>query len=109
MCERPANTAVFFQKSASTRTAMKRIWLIIAAVLATLCGESSQILIAETIAIDLTQWRAPDISKVGEDPFGALVKYGHALFTDTANEIGPEVADASKRFTGNNMSCQNCH
>src|SRR5215467_2628460 len=88
---------------------MKRIWLIVAAVSAGLCAESSQILIAETVAIDLTQWTAPDISKVGDDPFGALVKYGHALFTDTANEIGPEVADATRRFAGNNLACQNCH
>ena len=64
---------------------------------------------AETVAIDLTQWTPPDISKVGEDPFGELVRYGHALFTDTPNEIGPEVSDAAKRFAGNNLACQNCH
>jgi mono/diheme cytochrome c family protein len=32
--------------------------------------------------IDLTKWTPPDISAVGDDPFGTLVKYGHALFTD---------------------------
>src|SRR5262249_45097774 len=70
---------------------------------------SNQMSAAETVAIDLTQWTPPDISKVGEDPFGDLVKYGHALFTDTPNEIGPEVSDAAKRFAGNNLACQNCH
>src|SRR5215467_12833723 len=70
---------------------------------------SNQISAAETVAIDLTQWAPPDISKVGEDPFGELVRYGHALFTDTPNEIGPEISDVAKRFAGNNLACQNCH
>ena len=52
---------------------------------------------------------APDLSAVGDDPFGKLVKYGHALMTNTANEIGPTVADPQKRFSGNNLACQNCH
>jgi len=46
---------------------------------------------------------------VGDDPFGKLVKYGHALFADTANEIGPAVSDPGMRFAGNNLACQNCH
>jgi thiosulfate dehydrogenase len=46
---------------------------------------------------------------VADDPFGALVKFGYALFTDTANEIGPTVSDPGRRFAGNNLSCQNCH
>jgi thiosulfate dehydrogenase len=88
---------------------MKRIWLIAAAVLAGPWTGSNQTSAAERAAIDLTQWTPPDISTVGDDPFGALVKYGHALFTDTANQIGPEVADATRRFAGNNLTCQNCH
>jgi thiosulfate dehydrogenase len=59
--------------------------------------------------VDLTKWTAPDIAAVGDDPFGQRVKYGYALFTDTANEIGPMVADPARRFTGNNLACQNCH
>jgi len=89
--------------------AMKRIWLIVATLGASVWIGSNQILAAETVTIDLTQWTPPDISKVGEDPFGELVKHGHALFTDTANQIGPEVSDAAKRFAGNNLTCQNCH
>lgn len=64
---------------------------------------------AESINIDLTQWSPSDIATVEDDPFGRLVKYGHALFTDTANEIGPAVSDPTRRFTGNNLACQNCH
>src|SRR5271166_4877228 len=51
-------------------------------------------------SIDLTQWTPPNIAAVGDDPFGALVKYGYALFTDTANEIGPTASDATRRFAG---------
>jgi thiosulfate dehydrogenase len=65
--------------------------------------------IAGSSDIDLTRWAPPDIATVGDDPFGALVKYGHALFTNTANEIGPTVSDATRRFAGNNLTCQNCH
>jgi len=61
------------------------------------------------VDIDLTQWTPPDISTLADDPFGKLVKYGYALFTDTANEIGPTVSDSTRRFAGNNLACQNCH
>jgi len=88
---------------------MKRIWLIVTTLGANVWIGSNQMSAAETVAIDLTRWTPPDMSKVGEDPFGDLVKYGHALFTDTPNEIGPEVSDAAKRFAGNNLACQNCH
>ena len=88
---------------------MKRIWLIVTTLGAIVWIGSNQLSPAETVAIDLTRWTPPDISKVGEDPFGQLVKYGHALFTDTPNEIGPEVSNAAKRFAGNNLACQNCH
>src|SRR6266404_8222240 len=93
------------------RCDMKRSWLIsIAAKLsaaAFVAGRDLQA--AEPIKIDLTQWTPPDIAMVGDDPFGKLVKYGHALFADTANEIGPAVSDPKMRFAGNNLACQNCH
>jgi thiosulfate dehydrogenase len=59
--------------------------------------------------VDLTHWTPPDVATVADDPFGALVKYGFALFTDTANEIGPTVSDPARRLAGNNLACQNCH
>jgi thiosulfate dehydrogenase len=64
---------------------------------------------AESVKVDLTQWTPPELSGVTDDPFGRLVKYGHTLFTDTANEIGPTVTDPARRFAGNNLVCQNCH
>ena len=64
---------------------------------------------ADAVTIDLAQWTPPDIATVGNDPSAELVKYGYALVTDTANQIGPTVADERKRFAGNNLACGNCH
>ena len=90
---------------------MKHSWLILlAATLSTAALMVGRDLsAAESINIDLTQWTPPDIATVADDPFGKLVKYGHALSTDTANEIGPAVSDPTRRFAGNNLTCQNCH
>jgi thiosulfate dehydrogenase len=71
--------------------------------------EAGGLVARDVIAVDLTRWSPPDLAAVGDDPFGALVKHGHALITNTANEIGPTVADPGKRFSGNNLACQNCH
>src|SRR5262249_16508256 len=64
---------------------------------------------AQPVTVDLIHRAPPDIGTVGDDPFGKLVQYGHALFTDTANEIGPMAADLNKRFAGNNLACESCH
>jgi thiosulfate dehydrogenase len=88
---------------------MKRICSIFATLSASFLIAAGQPLRAETIVIDLTRWTPPDISTVGDDPFGKLVKYGHQLFADSANEIGPFVSDMSKRLAGNNLACGNCH
>ena len=63
----------------------------------------------EPATIDLTKWVAPDITRVGDDPFGQLVKYGYALFTETADQIGPTAPETARRFAGNNLACRNCH
>jgi thiosulfate dehydrogenase len=86
---------------------MKRVALLIATLLSYIL--LAEELLAEPAKVYLTQWGPPDIATVGDDPFGTLVKYGRALLTDTANEIGPSVADPDKHFTGNNLACQNCH
>src|SRR5580658_7382574 len=63
----------------------------------------------EVAQVNLTAWTPPGIESVGDDALGKLVKYGYALMTDTANQIGPMVADPAKRYSGNNLTCQNCH
>lgn len=42
-------------------------------------------------------------------PDGALIAQGHQLVIRTFAFIGPEVADPTKRYAGNNLACQNCH
>src|SRR5258708_5258443 len=79
------------------------------AVLAANVTTGSGALAADVVQVKLTEWASPDISTVGDDAFGKLVKYGFALMTDTANQIGPAVADPAKRYSGNNLTCQNCH
>ena len=87
---------------------MKRVALLVATLLSYIVL-ADQELPAEPAQVDLTQWGPPDIATVGNDPFSTLVKYGRALLTDTANQIGPSVPDPAKRLTGNNLACQNCH
>jgi thiosulfate dehydrogenase len=64
---------------------------------------------AEAPPFDLGAWTPPQIGAVGDDPFGRLVKYGHALMVDTPNQIGPAAANPARRYAGNNLTCQNCH
>jgi thiosulfate dehydrogenase len=58
---------------------------------------------------DVARWTRPDIGAVADDENGELIKYGYALITDTANQIGPDVTDPTKRYSGNNLTCQSCH
>ena len=64
---------------------------------------------ADVPQIDLAEWTPPSIGSVGDDPFGKLVRYGYALFTDTPNQIGPTAPDPAKRFSRSSLTCQNCH
>jgi thiosulfate dehydrogenase len=90
---------------------MKRIPLIslLTALASVTLATTQAASAADTATVDLTKWTAPDIASVGDDPFGQLVKYGQALISDTANQIGPNAADPAKRFSGNNLNCQSCH
>ncbi len=56
-----------------------------------------------------TPWSVPDADKLPDDSWGRTVRYGRDLVVTTYALIGPEVTDASHRFAGNNLSCQNCH
>ena len=90
---------------------MKRVnrCFLTGVLLAAALIEAGNLPARDLATVDLAQWSPPDLAAVGDDPFGKLVKYGHALVTDTANAIGPTVADPGKRFSGNNLACQNCH
>src|SRR5689334_17221609 len=72
--------------------------MFVAGALATfMMFSASSLIAADPPRVDLATWTPPDIGSVGDDPFGELVKFGHSLFTDTANQIGPTVADPAKR------------
>jgi hypothetical protein len=43
------------------------------------------------------------------DASGLEVRKGRDLITATYAYIGPDVADASNRYAGNNLACSNCH
>jgi len=84
------------------------MWVVAVAAAANVAAGRGA-LAADVVQIKLTEWTPPDISTVGDDAFGKLVKYGYALMTDTANQIGPMVSDPAMRYSGNNLTCQNCH
>jgi thiosulfate dehydrogenase len=91
---------------------MKRFICVISVVAVFVAANvtaSRSVLSADVPQINLTQWTPPDINTVGDDAFGKLVKYGYALMTDTANQIGPAASDSARRYSGNNLTCQNCH
>jgi thiosulfate dehydrogenase len=52
---------------------------------------------------------AYDVSKLPDDRYGRLVKYGEQLTNRTFAYLGPEVKDAKMRYAGNNLSCASCH
>jgi thiosulfate dehydrogenase len=89
---------------------MKRSLYIIPVAAALVAASAMTSLPAtEIAAVDLAEWSPPQIKTVPDDAFGKLVKYGYALMTDTANQIGPAASDPAKRYSGNNLTCQNCH
>jgi thiosulfate dehydrogenase len=54
-------------------------------------------------------WRVPSVDELADDDWGRTVRLGRDLTAATPTLIGPEVADAARRFAGNNLSCQSCH
>lgn len=54
-------------------------------------------------------WVIPNADKLSDDTWGKTVRYGRDLVVNTFSLIGPEVADPTHRFSGNNLACQSCH
>lgn len=65
----------------------------------------------ERPVVDLRTWPTPnvDLSKLPNTEINQQIKLGQKLFANTAEYLGPEVLDHSKRYAGNNMSCTSCH
>ncbi len=49
----------------------------------------------------------PDTSKISNDYFGEMVRYGRELMLNTAYYIGPN--GKAGKYTGNQINCTNCH
>lgn len=54
-----------------------------------------------------TLFAAPDTSKIPNDKFGEMVRYGRELMLKTAYYIGPN--GVAGKYLGNKMNCSNCH
>jgi thiosulfate dehydrogenase len=63
----------------------------------------------EPVPVKNGDWIVPDVDKLADDAWGKLVREGRDLTVATYAHLGPEAADPAHRFSGNNMSCQNCH
>lgn len=56
-----------------------------------------------------TPWTVPEVSALPRDISGQLIRDGRDMMLATYAHIGPNVADAAKRYAGNNLACTNCH
>src|SRR5579872_6403255 len=54
-------------------------------------------------------WPQPDADRLPPGPWKDTVLYGRKLIMETYSLVGPEAADKTKRYSGNNLACQNCH
>jgi thiosulfate dehydrogenase len=54
-------------------------------------------------------WKVADADALPPGIWKDTVLYGRRLFVETPALIGPETANASMRYAGNNLSCQSCH
>ena len=60
-------------------------------------------------APETAAWPQPDVNRLPPGIWKDAVLYGHKLIVETYNLVGPEIADKAKRYSGNNLACQNCH
>jgi thiosulfate dehydrogenase len=83
---------------------MRRLTGIIFGFALTLLGSA-----AEGQSQTTEAWPEPNADSLTAGAWKETVLYGRRLFKETYSVIGPEVASASMRYSGNNLSCQNCH
>jgi thiosulfate dehydrogenase len=57
----------------------------------------------------LFPWKYTSLEKVPKNEEGNLIQYGKNLVTETYKYLGPDVKDKKMRFSGNHLSCKNCH
>ena len=50
-----------------------------------------------------------EVAQLEDTPENDLTKYGYQLFKDTPKFLGPDNEGANEVFSGNRLSCNNCH
>jgi thiosulfate dehydrogenase len=83
--------------------------IILPAIFATLAISSAALLALTAQAAAPSEWYVPDADALPEGAWKEMVLYGRDLVTETYAHVGPEIADPEMRYSGNNLSCQNCH
>lgn len=87
------------------------IRLIIAALMlvaATACGPRAPGGAGARAVAEAT-WPHPDPATLPEGARKQEVLYGEALIRRTYDIVGPRVANAAMRYSGNNLACSSCH
>ncbi len=54
-------------------------------------------------------WQPPVLADVPQNEEGDLIRFGHALLTGTYSQLGPGAREEAMRFSGNGLTCTNCH
>jgi len=60
-------------------------------------------------SIDNVFYMNYDISLLDDSEENNIIKYGYELFQNTPKYIGPENGSSEKTYSGNRLSCNNCH
>jgi thiosulfate dehydrogenase len=64
---------------------------------------------ANAPSVGTQAWPHPDPATLVEGPHKQEVLYGEALIRRTYAIVGPSIANASMRYSGNNLACGSCH
>jgi len=72
-------------------------------------GARAQALARPAHAQSVGIWTVPEVGALPRDASGLEIRKGRDLITAAYAYIGPDVADASNRYAGNNLACSNCH
>jgi thiosulfate dehydrogenase len=93
-----------------SNTYMRIVTMMVALLLLTVafssvnCGSDTS---APLMVVSDSVYDQPDTTKIPNDKFGDMVRYGRELMVNTAYYIGPEGING--HYTGNKMNCTNCH
>lgn len=62
-----------------------------------------------TKGVPIQPLEAYDVSKLPDDHYGRLARYGKELTDRTFAHIGPQAKNPAMRYAGNNLACSSCH